>query len=88
MLANEMKNLSSASRNLDEGFQKQWREMKDKIKEYASKGENKCTMVYGSYNDQLIEKLKENGFKVAMACEIFPNVYYGMRNSGTHWVLW
>ena len=62
--------------------------MKARIKEVASNGENKCKMVYGRYNTQLEEKLNENGFKVAMACEIFPNVCYGMTNSATKWVMW
>lgn len=88
MLANEMKTLSKVSRNLNEEFNKQWEEMKNKIKEYANKGENKCTLVYGKYNELLIEKLKENGFRVAMAYEIFPNVFYGMRGSATKWVMW
>ena len=88
MLANEMNELSRKSRNENSGFQEQWEEMEKQIREYANKGENKCTMVYGRYDKQLIEKLKENGFKVGMACEIFPHISYGMRGSATHWVLW
>lgn len=88
MLANEMKDLASKSRNENEEFNKQWEEMKNKIKEYAQKGENKCTMVYGKYNEQLEQKLKDNGFRVAMKMEIFPHITYGMTNCCTKYVLW
>ena len=37
MLANEMKELSKVSRNLNDGFNKQWDEMKARIKENAQK---------------------------------------------------
>lgn len=47
MLANEMNKLASKSRNENNDFNKQWEEMQERIKEYATNGENKCPMVYG-----------------------------------------
>jgi len=88
MLANEMKNLASASRNTNEGFNKQWLEMKERIKESANEGKNYCVMVYGKYNEQLIEKLRENGFKVMKKMELFPHIHYGDRNCLTDYVVW
>lgn len=88
MLANEMKELASKSRNENEGLNKQWEDMMTRIRETAKNGENKCVMVYGKYNEQLEEKLKENGFEVAMKMEIFPHITYGMTNCCTKYVLW
>lgn len=88
MLASEMRELSSISRNNNEGFNKQWEDMKNRIKETASKGENKCVMVYGRYNEQLIEKLQENGFRVLRKMEIFPHIPYGATNCMQQWVVW
>ena len=88
MLASEMKNLASASRNSDTGFKKQWDEMEQKIKETATEGKNYCTLVYGKYNEQLIEKLKENGFKVMRKMELFPQIPYGAVGCMTHYVVW
>jgi uncharacterized protein (DUF302 family) len=88
MLANEMRNLSSVSRNENKGFQEQWEKMEEKIRETAKNGENYCSMVYGRYNEQLIEKLKENGFKVMRKMELFPHIPYGATNCMTHYVVW
>jgi len=88
MLASEMSKLSSQSRDNDKGFEKQWTEMQDRIRATAKEGKNYCPMVYGSYNDQLIEKLKEEGFKVAPKMEIFSWVHYGMANCMTKYVIW
>lgn len=88
MLASEMKSLASQARNSNNGFQKQWEEMETRIKESARNGENKCKLVYGKYNEQLIEKLRENGFSVKTSMEIFPHISYGMTNCLTQWVLW
>lgn len=88
MLANEMKELSKVSRNLNDGFNKQWDEMKARIKENAQNGINYCPMVYGKYNEQLIEKLKENGFKVMRKMELFPHIPYGAVSCMTHYVAW
>ena len=88
MLANEMKEWSKVSRNLNDGFNKQWDEMKARIKENAQNGINYCPMVYGKYNEQLIEKLKENGFKVMRKMELFPHIPYGAVNCMTHYVVW
>ena len=75
MLAEEMRELASKSRNENEGLNKQWEEMMNRIKETSKNGENKCSMVYGKYNEQLVEKLEENGFKVMRKMEIFPPIY-------------
>lgn len=83
-----MNNLAKVSRNTDNGFMEQWEQMKTKIKEYATQGKNECTMVYGKYNEQLIEKLKENGFTVDLSYRLHPNVCYGMTNSCTYYVQW
>lgn len=88
MMAKEMRKLSQESRENNNEFQKQWEEMKNKIKKYASDGKNECTLVYGKHNEDLIQKLKENGFKVARSYEIHSGIYYGMRNSMTHYVVW
>ena len=88
MLANEMKNLASESRNNIEGFNKQWEKMMIAIRNSAKEGKNYCVMVYGNYNEQLIEKLKENGFKVMRKMELFPHIPYGARNCMTHYVVW
>ena len=87
MLANEMNKLASKSRNENNDFNKQWEEMQERIKEYATNGENKCHMVYGKYNEQLIEKLKENGFQVMRKMELF-NIPYGATNCMQQWVIW
>lgn len=88
MLASEMKILSSTSRNENNDFNKQWEEMQKRIKEYATNGENKCPMVYGKYNEQLIEKLKENGFQVMRKMELFTHIPYGATNCMQQWVVW
>ena len=88
MLAEEMKNLASKSRNENNEFNKQWEDMMNRIKDSAKNGENKCVMVYGKYNDLLIEKLKENGFKVMRKMEIFPHIPYGATNCMQQWVVW
>ena len=88
MLANEMKELATKSRNENNGFNKQWEEMQNRIRENAKNGLNYCPMVYGRYNEQLIEKLKENGFKVMRKMELFTNIPYGAVNCMTHYVVW
>lgn len=88
MLANEMRELASKSRNENEGLNEQWEEMMNKIKETSKNGENKCSMVYGRYNEQLIEKLEENGFKVMRKMELFPHIPYGATNCMQQWVVW
>ena len=45
MLAEEMRELASKSRNENEGLNKQWEEMMNRIKETSKNGENKCSMV-------------------------------------------
>lgn len=79
MLAEEMRELASKSRNENEGLNKQWEEMMNRIKETSKNGENKCSMVYGKYNEQLVEKLEENGFKVMRKMEIFPIYLMGQQ---------
>ena len=89
MLAEEMRELASKSRNENEGLNKQWEEMMNRIKETSKNGENKCSMVYGKYNEQLVEKLEENGFKVMRKMEIFPpHIPYGATNCMQQWVVW
>lgn len=88
MLANEMKELAKKSRNENTGFNKQWEEMQDRIRKTAIEGLNYCPMVYGKYNEQLIEKLKENGFKVMRKMELFTNIPYGATNCMTQYVVW
>ena len=88
MLANEMKELSKVSRNTNDEFNKQWEEMKTRIKENAQNGINYCPMVYGKYNEQLIEKLRENGFKVMRKMELFTHIPYGATNCMQQWVVW
>lgn len=88
MLANEMSKLSSQSRDNDKDFEKQWSEMQDRIRETAKEGKNYCPMVYGRYNEQLIEKLKEEGFRVLPKMELFSWVHYGMVNCMTKYVVW
>lgn len=88
MLANEMRDLASKSRNENNEFNKQWEEMMDRIRESAKNGENKCIMVYGKYNEQLIEKLQENGFEVKRKMEIFTHIPYGATNCMQQWVIW
>ena len=88
MLVDEIRNLSSVSRDTNEGFKKQWDEMEEKIRNTAKEGKNYCTLVYGRYNEQLIEKLKQNGFKVMHKMELFPQVHYGDVNCLTQYVVW
>jgi len=88
MLANEMSKLSSQSRDNNIEFEKQWNEMQDRIRESAREGKNCCPMVYGKYDEQLIEKLKENGFRVAPKMEIFTYIPYGATNCMTKYVVW
>ena len=88
MIADEIKKLAEQSRNTNEDFNKQWNEMQERIKQTAMQGMNYCIMVYGKYNEQLIEKLKENGFKVMRKMELFPHIPYGARNCMTHYVVW
>jgi hypothetical protein len=83
-----MKELASKSRNENDGFNKQWEEMKKRIKETSIEGKNYCVMVYGSYNEQLIEKLRENGFRVMRKMELFPQIPYGATNCMTQYVVW
>ena len=87
MLASEMSKLSSVSRNTNDKFKMQWEEMEKRIKESASNGLNYCQMVYGLYNEQLIAKLKENGFKVMTKMDLF-HVPYGSVNCLTQYVVW
>ena len=88
MLASEMRELASNSRNNDKGFNEQWNEMQEKVKETAREGKNYCTMVYGRYNEQLEQKLRENGFKVMPKMELFPHIPYGATNCMTKYVVW
>lgn len=88
MLANEMKELASKARDNNEGFGKQWEEMKTRIKDAAESGVNYCTMVYGKYDEQLIAKLKENGFRVMRKMDLFPHIPYGARGCLTQYVVW
>lgn len=88
MLANEMRDLASKSRNENNDFNTQWNEMQERIKEAAREGLNYCRMVYGKYNDQLIQKLKENGFRVMRKMELFTHIPYGATNCMTQYVVW
>ena len=88
MLASEMKELATKSRNENNDFNKQWEEMKNRMKEYANEGKNYCPMVYGTYNEQLISKLQENGFKVMRKMELFPHIQYRAINCMQLWVVW
>lgn len=88
MLASEMKVLSTQCRNENEEFNKQWKKMQQEIEKAAREGLNYCTLVYGNYNEQLVEKLKENGFRVMRKMDLFPHVTYGMTNCLTQYVVW
>lgn len=88
MLANEMRNIAKDSRDSSVGFVKQWEEMKDRIRETAREGKNYCIMVYGEYNEQLIQKLTDEGFRVMTKMELFPQVHYGMTGCLTKYVVW
>jgi hypothetical protein len=88
MLADEMKRLSSQSRDNDNGFNKQWEEMQEAIRKSAKEGLNYCKMVYGKYDEQLIQKLRENGFRVMPKMDLFPHIPYGATNCLTKYVVW
>ena len=88
MLASEMRAISSESRNNNDGFNKQWEEMMTEIRNTAQEGKNYCVMIYGKYDEQLIEKLRENGFKVMRKMELFTNIPYGAICCMTHYVVW
>lgn len=88
MLANEMRNIARDSRDTNIEFMKKWEEMKDRIRETAREGKNYCIMIRGKYDEQLIQKLENEGFKVMTKMELFPQVHYGMTGCLTKYVVW
>ena len=88
MLADEMRNIAKDSRDSSVGFVKQWEKMKDRIRETSREGMNYCIMVYGDYDERLIQKLTDEGFRVMTKMELFPQVQYGMRGCLTKYVVW
>lgn len=62
--------------------------MQQEIEKAAREGLNYCKLVYGNYDEQLVEKLKENGFRVMRKMDLFSHVTYGMANCLTQYVVW
>lgn len=80
-LAEEMRNISNAAVNTDEVMQRYWANAMKAIKEAAIKGNNYvcfydcchcCDKDYSkNIENKLIDKLKQNGFKVVEKWRIF-----------------
>lgn len=87
MLANEMNKNSATSRENNKEFNELWKKVKANILEKSNEGKNRVPFsVYGHYDlkEQLMQKLKEEGFKLLYGCQINA----GYHSQATLYVVW